>query len=128
MKDAIDKTNAITFPSSGLTNSWGNLYFDLNMDDYYIEWYMFFIGITYYTSGNIKRYNHSFGSTFISHRKSRSTVYDWCTTSRQARGQVGVFYGDYITCSIQKSALDTYGSVSNVTKTSFGVNGQTIHY
>lgn len=128
MDDAINKTNLSSISTSGLENSWGNIRVNLNMNSYDIVWELFFLGIEYYSSRKIKGYKNETGYVYISHRVSGSTYYDWFSPFGVGNGSIGDLNENYVTCSIKKTAIDSYGSPSSVTKTSFPMRRNTIHY
>lgn len=123
MEDAENKQNPITTNVSSFTNSYGKLNFHLTMGDYYIEWNIFFMRIRFYSTGSPRGYLNAIDYTTIHHLSSGKTIYDYF-----ADGGVNVIHDDYINCYISQSALNNYRNISSVSKTEFGIYGNTIYY
>lgn len=87
-----------------------------------------FLGIEYYSLRKIKGYKNETGHVYIYHRVSGSTYYDWFSPFGAENGYIGDLNENYVTCSIKKTAIDSYGSPSSVTKTFFPMRRNTIHY
>ena len=121
--DAENKTNSISINISEFANSWGNLDFRLTMGNYYINWYCFFRGIDFYSSGNVKGFSDYLSYVNINHKVSGSTVYD-----AFEKGGISTLYNDYIYCYIGSATLEKYGSAASVEKTEFGIRGNNIYY
>lgn len=79
--------------------------------------------IRFYSTGTPKNYLNAIDYTTIHHLNSGRTIYDYFID-----GGVNIIHDDYINCYISKEALNNYRDISSVSKTEFGIYGNTIYY